>query len=110
MFRSVAGVQQGNLLDPLLFRLALDEALRKLKGAIRELENPDITQNTAMSKILRIHMCHLGDGILIGSLFVLRTVLEFFSLEEAKGFGFHVRSEKCSVRWPFAGGPPRVHA
>ncbi len=100
--RSVTGVQQGDLLGPLLFWLGIDAALRDLQATIRELQNSTHARDTATAKLLHLLMFYLDDGVVIASHSVLQRVLEFFSSEAAKVFGFHLRLDKCSVCWPSA--------
>lgn len=102
LMRSVTGVQQGDPLGPLLFALALHAILKKLKQLIEDLQQAERGEEAEAARLLLLLLFYFDDGVIVAKHSVLRRVLSFFDSHEAKGYGFHLRMDKCSVWWPSA--------
>lgn len=93
IFKSVTGVQQGDPLSPLLFGAALQGLLKKLRDLLQgEAADPELAG-------LLLQLFYLDDGVLVAKHELLVRALDFFASTEVKGYGFHLRMDKCKIWW-----------
>ena len=108
--RSVCGVQQGDPLGPLLFSLALQPVLERLRYNIgiwrNELGLP--TRQKADKNEPSLCVFYLDDGLLIDHHEILRKAVEFLNSHPVRQYGLHLRVEKCNIWWPTQ--PTEQHA
>ena len=96
--RSACGVQQGDPLGPLLFAMALQPTLLKLRHRIEAWKQElGIETNDGAPSTLAFY---LDDGVIIERHEILQRVLKFFEGDDAIERGLHLCLQKCTVWWP----------
>ena len=91
--RSVRGVQQGDLLGPLLIAIALQPIAADLRKRLEESES-------STDSSLLLTMWYLDDGYIIAEHLQLREAVAYLPSNDVKASGLHLNLSKCHVWWP----------
>ena len=90
--QNLMGVQQGDPLGSLLYALAIQPILLKIKSIISNV--------TANEQLYRLVAAYLDDTIVIARHTQLREVISFLQSEQVQSYGVEVKKWKSTIWWP----------